>query len=51
MIFFPPTPQEKSFTSKGGQVGTDLLYSSCYGCVVFEYNDKPCWKYATIISS
>jgi len=41
-IFFPPTTQERSFTSKGGQVGTALLYSSCYGLrVIFEYIDKP----------
>jgi len=26
---------------KGGQVVTALLYSSCNGYVIFEYNDKP----------
>jgi len=30
-----------SLTSKGGHVGIDLLYSSCNGCVILEYNDKP----------
>jgi len=26
---------------KRGQMGTSMLYSSCIGCVIFEYNDKP----------